>query len=80
MTERVSETFSVDLINHLNDHADHLYSRLMRRAPGDYYGRAECCDINWRATRADVGRNRRKTLTITFIDIMLPGGTLLFGW
>lgn len=80
MADQVSETCSVDLINHLIDHANHLQPRLMRRNPGDYYGRSGCCEIAWRAKRADLGRNRRKTLTITFIDLELPGGTLLFGW
>lgn len=80
MSDVVRETFSNELISHLTECAAYLYPKLIRRHPGDYSGTATEWNIAWRATRADVGRNRRKTLTITFIDIELPNGKLLFGW
>jgi hypothetical protein len=77
---RVIETFSQGFIDHIGEHASRLYPRLMRKAPGDYEGKTPCCDVRWRATRSDHGTKRKKALTVTFIDIELPDGKLLFGW
>jgi hypothetical protein len=53
---------------------------LMKKAPGGYHGRIECCEIYWRARITERGPKRRKSLTIRFIDIHLPDGVMLFGW
>jgi hypothetical protein len=74
------EVYSEQFLDHMRQHAADFYPILMKKSPGCYHGRVECCKIYWRAKRTDHGPCRLKSLTVTFIDINLPGGQMLFGW